>query len=79
MGKILDGVGQFLNHDEAFGMPPGTVRGIAFIGLTFTICLLAWTGKAIPDPLSMAWAAVIGHYFGEKAGQLAQKSQGPKP
>lgn len=67
---------EYFNHDEAFGAPPGTVRGVVFIGLTLTICMLAWTGRPIPDPLSMAWAAVIGHYFGEK---MQQKPPEVKP
>ena len=63
MGDALKKVTDFFSHDEAFGLPKGTVRGAVFIILTLTMCQLATTHPEILDALKVAFGTAIGLYF----------------
>jgi hypothetical protein len=69
---LFPGVGEaiknLLSHDEAFGLPQGTVRGIVFIVLTVTMAQLCLKGAPIPAELSNILAGIVGFYFGQKTG-----------
>ena len=68
--QILPGLSKALadlfSHDEALGLPKGTVRGIVFILMTATICVMAARQIAIPAEFAAAWGGIVGLYFGQK-------------
>ena len=55
-----------MNANEALGLPKGSVRAIAFVGLTLTVCLMSVTAIEVPSFLSAAWGTTLGFYFGGK-------------
>ena len=57
---------KLFSHDEAFGLPKGTVRAVVLVILTTSVCLLSILSKDIPDTLSMAFAASVAYYFAQK-------------
>jgi len=63
MGELIKAATGFFSHDEAFGLPKGTVRGVVFIILTLTMCKLANTHPEILDSLKVAFGAAIVLYF----------------
>jgi len=63
MGELWKAIAGFFSHDEAFGLPKGTVRGIVFIMLTLTMCRLAKDHVEILDSLKVAFGAAIVLYF----------------
>ena len=66
MHDLLKAFTEFFSHDEAFGFPPGTVRGIAFLMLTGTLCYLAPKQPEVLEALKVAFAAAVGLYWGSK-------------
>ena len=73
---VGDAVRKLLDHDEAFGLPQGTVRGTVFIILAVTLAQLCLKGAAIPSELSNILSGVVGFYFGQKTGNGHEP---PKP
>lgn len=68
MSDLLKAFVAFFSHDEAFGLPKGSVRGIAFLALTGTLCTLAPTHPEVLEALKVAFAAAVGLYWGGKNG-----------
>jgi len=67
MSDLLKAFTAFFSHEEAFGLPKGTVRGIVFILLTVTMCYLAKDHPEVLDSLKVAFGAAIVLYF-QKGG-----------
>lgn len=66
MDTLLKAFTDFFSHDEAFGLPKGTVRGIAFLMLAGTLCYLAPKQPEVLEALKVAFATAVGLYFGSK-------------
>lgn len=68
--KILPGlataVKDFFNHDEALGLPKGSIRGIVFVIFAATASVLAIKQLPIPSEVSNILSAISGFYFGQK-------------
>ena len=80
--KILPGLATFIqqlfSHDEALGLPKGTVRGLVFLVMTTAICYMAIKQLPIPAEIAAAWGGVVGLYFGGKSGN-GNGHEPPKP
>lgn len=66
MKELLAALTGFFSHDEAFGLPKGSIRGMVFLIMTATVCLLASKQQPIPAELAAAWGGIVGLYFGGK-------------
>ena len=70
---------KYFGNEEAFGLPKGTVRGLVFLMLTSTICLLALHAKEIPAQFLAIYTGVVGFYFGQAISNGKPKEELPKP
>ena len=79
MKELLTAFTGFFSHDEAFGLPKGTVRGIAFLMLTWTLCSLSPSHPEVLEALKVAFAAAVGLYWGGKIGNGNGHGTPPPP
>ena len=81
MNEIAKGLVAFFSHDEAFGMPKGSVRATALLIMTGTICWMAAThgGTAGAALLTAFGSAVTFYFVGKKANGDHNDAPPPAP
>lgn len=76
INKMVGAVDKFISHDEAFGLPPGTIRGTVLLILTITVCYLSVREGKMSETLSTAFGLAVGYYFGKLDKQGGPPTQG---
>lgn len=51
------------------------ISGVLAVGLTGAVIYLAVTGQPIPEVLAAALTAIIGFFFGTKAGEREERAR----
>jgi len=58
-----------MSEDKPLYLPKGSVRAVIALAFTVTLCYLAMVGKIDSQRLIEIVMAIIGFYFGSKAGR----------
>lgn len=66
-----------LNPNEPMGLPPGTLRGIGFLAVIFSLCILTWVGKVSGEAFLGIAIVVVRAYFDAREDSKPKEPEKP--